>query len=257
MASHTITFNGTTEQARERLALLGLVLSGQSNEAPQIHQRFLLAMGLALLGNIKSAYVVKARGGTDEMGIKWAPLQPQTIANRRVGPRDTRTRKGASKQDADRAQLIKEREKIRKREYKKILKRLGARMPIKQAKTRASRAAGQIATRITGKTKVQTLGSRQVEILRDTGVLLNSLTPADRNGDSYSPPPGQIMNVQQGAVAVGTNVLYAATHQHGDKSRNIPARPFLPVKKLPREWVEDINEAGAIALAETLEQLFK
>ena len=149
-----------------------------------------LVIGVVALSSIKDAYVTKARGGTDAMGIKWPPLSPATIARRRKGP-------------------------------------------------------GPL---------------RSIEILRDTGVLLNSLSPGVPNGASYSKPtdPGgseQIMEVIGDTVAVGTNVKYAATHNYGDASRNIPRRQFLPDddSQIPEEWKEDWTDAATVALKSVLE----
>jgi len=80
------------------------------------------------------------------------------------------------------------------------------------------------------------------QILRDTGRLANSMTyRADRN-----------------SVSVGTNVVYAATHQFGAQKGDfgrtrrgapipwgdIPARPMLPIRNslvdLPPEWRADV-----------------
>jgi len=49
------------------------------------------------------------------------------------------------------------------------------------------------------------------KILMDSGRLANSIGFA----------------VKGNQVEIGTNLIYAATHQFGDKKRNIPARPFL------------------------------
>lgn len=247
-----ITFSGTTKELKQKIDLIGSILSGRSSAFPEMQVTFTLAVGLAFLANIKDAYITKARGGTDELGIQWKPLKPETIANRRVGPGDTR--RGAPNADA-----IRERQRIERREYRRLLTRFLATMPRAEAERRARQAAAQIATRQTGKTKKETLGGRNVEMLRDTGVLLNSLTPADRNGSSYTSPPEQIMEVRPGSVTVGTNVLYARTHQEGDDTRGIPARPFLPRDgdQLPQTWVDDMNDAAKVALEETISELFR
>lgn len=84
------------------------------------------------------------------------------------------------------------------------------------------------------------LKNRQGQPLRDTGRLMNSITH----------------RVTGNAVEIGTNVLYAPTHQFGAKQgafgrtkRNgpipwgdIPARPFFPdeVRGLPQDWQASI-----------------
>lgn len=73
--------------------------------------------------------------------------------------------------------------------------------------------------------------------LRDTGRLQQSIT-SDVQGDS---------------VVVGTNVIYARTHQYGRPigKGHIPARPFLPLKgdnvELPEAWAK--SALGAMSKA--------
>ncbi len=51
------------------------------------------------------------------------------------------------------------------------------------------------------------------KILQDTGRLRASIQP--------------VVESPHRAVIASTGVIYAATHQYGDKRRNIPARPFM------------------------------
>src|SRR5262249_17840054 len=68
------------------------------------------------------------------------------------------------------------------------------------------------------KTKLATLGGRSVEILRDTGLLLKSLSPGVQSAD-------QILKTTPGAVTVGTNRM--PWHHRGIPGR-LPARRFWP-----------------------------
>ena len=47
----------------------------------------------------------------------------------------------------------------------------------------------------------------------------------------------------RGFVEVGSNLTYAATHQFGDDSRNIPARPFLGISSNDEGLVLEIIES--------------
>lgn len=81
-------------------------------------------------------------------------------------------------------------------------------------------------------------GSGSNKILRDTGVLANSMT----------------YQAAANSVEIGTGVEYAVTHQFGSSkgefgrtSRgapipwgDIPARPFLPEDDLPMEWEGEV-----------------
>lgn len=212
----SVNFQGEPERAK---ALIVSYPAYLTRAVTGYGEHMLTVLGLAVLSDIKREFVVAARGGTNAFGIKWPPLSPKTIAARRVGPGDIRDN-----------EAIRERERIRKNAEKRLLRRYLASLPEDQARRRAKQVAGQIATRETGRTKVQTLGGRQVEMLRDTGILLNSLSAAEPkpSTDAYTPRDGQIFELTPGEVKVGTNVPYAATHQFGDPSRKIPARPFLP-----------------------------
>ena len=63
--------------------------------------------------------------------------------------------------------------------------------------------------------------------LRDNGNLMDSI--------SYA--------VNGTVLTIGSDSIYAATHQYGDKKRSIPARPFLPLNGLlPSGWESDIED---------------
>lgn len=247
-----VYFRGTRAQARRLAFRLVLMLTGRESDSLNIAKGVLLTLGFAALSDIKSDFVTKSRGGTGEDGVKWQPLKPETIARRRVGPRDIKSDPG-----------IKERESIRKAAYRKYLKRLSVSMSPEMARARAKQLAGMEATRRTGRTKVQTLGSRQVEILRDTGVLLNSLSPGELVGSGPSTihipdraASDQVFDVLDAGVIVGTNVLYSATHQYGDMTRNVPARPFLP-ETPPDAWEQRWLDAGLEAVASGARKLYE
>lgn len=252
--SERVYFRGGRSEARAVARSLVALLVGREPDRLGVARGVLLSVGLAALSDIAADYVRKARGLTGEDGVKWQPLKPETIARRRVGPRDMK--------DAS----IKEREQIRQAAYKRHLKRLLLSLPPDAAAAKAKQLAGQEATRRTGKTKVQTLGGRQVEMLRDTGVLLNSLSPGQLSSsgpDAAYTPPGdeggeaQVLETLAGGVIVGTTVEYAATHQYGDRLRGIPARPFLPEREAPLEWRERWARAAERALQQGAKRLYE
>jgi len=65
------------------------------------------------------------------------------------------------------------------------------------------------------------------QILRDTDRLFSDIRP---------------LRHTSGFVDIGTDLIYAGTHQFGNVERNIPARPFLP-DELITEDEELINES--------------
>lgn len=102
---------------------------------------------------------------------------------------------------------------------------------------------------------LEVFGGRRVEILRDTGVLLNSLSPGQMSGGlfgAYARPSGdggaeQVFDLLQNGVIVGTTVKYAAAHQYGYPPKGIPARPFLP-ESVPDVWAQRWLDAGLEAV---------
>ena len=124
-----VTFRGSSNEARALAHELARSI-GNATDPAGAGQAFLTALGWAALSDVKNAFITKARGGTDEMGIKWPPLKPETIARRRVGPKDRKNNPA-----------IKAREKIVRAEVRKILPRLMASLPEAQARSRAKQIA--------------------------------------------------------------------------------------------------------------------
>lgn len=261
-----ITYRGSKAQLIEQAMQLAAVLSGAQDDATGVARAFLLAIGYAALSDIREAFVIKARGGTDAMGIKWEPLKPATIANRRVGKKDM--------QDPNVRDWIRARDAAMKaiqkefaRQEGELFERFSLSMDAAEARRRARQIAARRAYEVTGMTKVQALGYRAVEILRDTGILLNSLTPGVVSGHgasmSCARPTGeggdnQIFEIGAGQITLGTTVAYAASHQEGDPDRHLPQRQFLPLETddIPQSWLENWIDAGQQALMATAPEYF-
>lgn len=115
-------------------------------------------------------------------------------------------------------------------------------MPLYAAKKRAFAIAWARMKDAGAQTMLQKLGSRQVDILRDTGMLLRSLEPGKE--DVPSKAEGQIFRTfLPGKVVVGTHEK--PWHQHGDPKRNLPARPMWPEDgKIPEAWMVPIRAAA-------------
>lgn len=105
-------------------------------------------------------------------------------------------------------------------------------------------APSTIARRRHGKRK-----SANVEILRDTGLLLNSMSPGITIAE-------QVFRIGRGEVIVGTNRKWAGVHHNGSRNGRIPQRRLWPEpRNWPESWWADISEqarAGLIDIAEFL-----
>lgn len=183
--------------------------------------------GLAALGRIKEAFVVKARGWMDAAGDKWPPLSPATIAYRR--------RAGRTNAEKKRAAIPSQALNKKQQERWWHLYRQGLAM-FKRDKAHAAARAWFILKQEGVMTLLDKYGNMQVEILRDTGILLNSLSPGVSSQQ-------QIFQIGPGYVIVGTNREGAAAHHSGAPKRNLPQRRLWPdPKKWPPNWWLDIQE---------------
>ena len=82
--------------------------------------------------------------------------------------------------------------------------------------------------------KKKAKSGRKNKPLLDTAVLANSLT---------SDSEGSIRDIGKFTLRFGTELEYAATHNFGDSSRNIPQRQFLPDEDdFPKDWLDEIEE---------------
>lgn len=202
--------------------------------------------GLAILGRIKSAFVTKARGGVDEAGGSWKPLSPKTVAYSKTRQRGRGGRTKAEKSRTSRpSQALNAKQQARWWEvYRKQL------AIYKGNKGHAAAVAWLVLKGEGARTLVDKYGNRQVEILRDTGLLLNSLSPGVSSAE-------RIFRVENGAVIVGTNRKGAAQHHNGVPGR-LPQRRLWPApSSWPQSWWSDILDQAKQGLLDIATQLVK
>lgn len=257
-----VYFHGNRMQAKQVARQLKEMLTGRTSDPLGIARGVFSAIGLAALSDIKDDFVRKANGETGEDGNKWPDLSPEYKAyGRRFGAGEQASlKKAAGLGKANRfapgqnkglltAAQLKQWNKI----FATRLQRLLLSMPPGEAKARAAQIAWAELKRMGAKTKISVYGSRKVQILRDTGVLLNSLSPGELNGNTYSKPSGlggddQIFSTISNGVIVGTSVPYAGVHNHGNAAKGIPARTFLP-KEAPQVWVDRWQKVAEQAIS--------
>lgn len=256
------------------------MITGREPDSLGIARGVFTAVGFAALSDIHADFVRKSGGAQGEDGVTWTPLKPATIARRRLGPKDKQLPHIAERLKAEK-EAVKEAKKrfiaAAKQRYKTLVARLSLSLPADEARKRASeqiaaeqKAAdfllrGQIAlAKQTGQRRQDVLSQRQVDILRDTGVLLNSLSPGEMSGDGpgviYQPPSGpggdqQAFGLFDSGVIVGTTVAYAKTHQEG--KGQVPARPFLPTQGVPQVWLDRWAAVAQLAIEAGAKELYQ
>lgn len=190
--------------------------------------------GLTALGRIKRAFIVKSRGGTDEAGERWKPLSPKTIAYSRRHPGVPR----AADRAASRPSWMLS---ASQNERWWDLYRQGLAI-FKGDKASAARRAWSISKGEGAVTLLDKYGKTQVDILRDTGLLLNSLSPGVVSAE-------QVFRVGLGEVIVGTNRKGAAAHHEG--RGHTPQRRLWPhPNNWPANWWLDIAEQARAGLVD-------
>lgn len=226
-----------------------------------IANAMMVRCGMVALGRIRTAFIAKARGGMDEAGDSWKPLKPSTIAY----SRRHRKKPGSLSE----SQVFSRAKKLpwipkasvraghapsyaltkKQRDRWWDVYRRGLAM-FKGDKGHAARRAWFILKSEGATTLIAQYGGAQVDILRDTGLLLSSLSPGVKSAE-------QVFRVEPGEVIVGTNRKWAAVHHRGIPGR-LPQRRLWPEPgRWPSSWWQDIAEQARQGLIDLAIYLIK
>jgi len=241
----------------ERLIrLLPAILAGRVPDRDGVAHGFRMRMAWMFFSLVKEAFIVKSRGGVDECGIRWPKLSAKYLAYQRPmgrGGRGSRNppRAGGLAPGGNDGFMSKADLARWRKTYATALGRLML-AGVADAKSRAAAIAWAQAKRNGVKTKLGVFGDREVEILRDRGLLFNSLSPGvvtDSGADAgYVPAVDQVADADASSLTVGTAVSYARWHHYGK-------RPFWPRDgRLPDSWWEDILEVAWSGIVELLKE---
>jgi hypothetical protein len=232
MATERITVRATRAEVRQAISLLPQAILGNHN-VRSMAEATMTRVGMAILGRIRTAFVAKSRGGTDEAGDRWQSLSPKTIAYGRRGrsaaerARPARPSQALNTKQQDRWWEV----------YRRSLARY------KGDKSRAARTAWFVLKGEGATTLFDKYSGRTVEILRDTGVLLNSISPGGNSAE-------QVFRALPGEVTVGTNRVGASNHHRGIP-RRLPQRRLWPrPSQWPDKWWRDLTDEVTQGLME-------
>jgi hypothetical protein len=73
-------------EVKRRFAEIPYVLMGRKNDPKGLRRYFFAVLARLLFQRISAAYDIKAKGGTDSLGVTWRSLAPATI-KRRLSPK--------------------------------------------------------------------------------------------------------------------------------------------------------------------------
>lgn len=263
----TIRIVGNRSEVLQRIKDLPAVLAGRIPDAHGVADGLLTAMGVAVLGRVHDSYVTKSTGGTDEMGIRWQPLSPVTLALRtknssaKVAARlakDVPTLSPARRRlflhhstalrELYRAETLGSADGLAARRHAMKLLEL---MRSNISPTRYARLRGELSKeQKPERAERLVLAGAMAEILRDTGRLLNSFSPEVVS-------PDRRLEVRPGRIAIGSNVEYFKYHQSpeprkkkADGSDKLPRRQVLPDEShpMPESWKDDMRSSLVASL---------
>jgi hypothetical protein len=240
------------------------ICAGTVPEYAPFAAAFAATVGNAFLANVKRNYDTMSRAETGFDGTVWVPNKRATVVAK------VNKHKGALKGKSNRALAFKKRYEeylALVRTTKKSLRKVYVTSKDKDKKKEQEKlldnavlaAVGQFAHVVRKEEGYDDVRAFQLTaILRDTNRMFNSLS-AGIEDQPYAGPDAEFQTflAQPGLVTVGTKVIYAATHQHGDPQRGIPARPFFPEPgKIPEIWMEDMIDAAKTALAKFIREMW-
>lgn len=240
-------------ELKKAIANVGKYISGKKMDIYGVRTAFFRTVAQFFYAKIYEAYIVKSEGGTDELGNKWKPLSPSTIAQRPISRGElsllglSKKQTGVSIKDRTRGLLTPDENRAWKAIYSSRLRRLLVEYPEPVAKQIAAKLAWGFVKKRGALLKKDVLGSRDVLILRVTDTLLKSLKPTEGTTGDYRPRKYQIYNIKSGSLELGSDVPYAKYHKN--------VRP--PVPDNWREWGAEAREAGLLAAVEHLIKRFQ
>lgn len=217
-------WRGTKEELFRRLAQLPLALAGRLPEAHKAAAVVSKAIGIEMTSCVRENFIEKGRGGGGVDSRPWKPLSPAYVAygRRHAGLTQKRTRAGKAGR-AGRPLLTAAQDKLWRAVYASCLRRGDDSSTAARKAWGAAKAAG-------GKTIIGQYGNAQVEIGRDRGILLASLSV----GGS-----GNVLDAQPGSLKLGSTVPYARFFH--------AKRPIVPTD-MPAVWQVRLGDVLGAAM---------
>lgn len=241
MPTRIVRVRGKKADVIKALKRIPRILSGKEKDSDRLNYVHHAVYARALLEKIHEAFLIKSAGGTDELGTKWKPLKPETIAARPVARGElkklgiTGTRR--------RGLLTPEQDRIWRGIFASTLKRLVAKgMDLEKAKIKAAKIAWAILKARGALTKLMVLGRRKVAIGIVSGDLERSISPGKLSSNySYSKPKHQIFEINPSSIRVGSDLIYASRFHH--------KRRLWPAKAKMGPWQRFAAKKATAALA--------
>lgn len=204
---NTVHTRKTPEQIRRSLAAAVKAFKHRP-DVFTVFEGFAMRLGFGVLSCFYQAYLTKAKGGTDEMGIKWEPLKRKTIAYNRPHPGLAGKRQQAKAEGRPgRPLLSKDLDALWRRIYARKFYEFsgGASAEAHDASGHAAAYAWAVVKSMGGQTIIDTYGDTPVEIGRSSGRALNAMAMAVKTTSSNTDCQ---VRQEEGAILVAIRVGY-------------------------------------------------
>jgi len=190
-------------------------------------------------------------GGTDELGVTWDDITPETKAYKRPINRDDLSpkQKNAASRKGGLGLLSPKEHKRWKSVFASVFhQEVRAGMSEEDAKVIAAQMAWTRLKKEGAATKIDVLGNRNLLIMQNTGKLYRSLFPGKLTAHSYRKfNRDQIYVVEKGRLTIGTDVEYAV---EADKMR-----PLWPADIEP--WINRASEEALEVIEDKLREMLR
>lgn len=235
MATRKVKTRLTLSELRRLLLDFPGIIAGTKNDIRGIRKAYWSGFANSMFNDIQVAYDLKANLETDELGDKWQDLSPITKAYSRKARQGDLTE--AEKRNLRNYRTIglldAQQTKVWRAFFNKArIKLIHNGSPHGIADSIAAAQAWAFIKSQGGSTKMQRLGFRKLQVLKDYKKLYKSLSKGTFNGYVYKPPNNmQVFTVTRTGLEIGTRDPKASKHHNG-----IPGR--LPQRRL---WPKDIS----------------
>ena len=232
MAKRKVKTNLKLSELKRIIVDFPAIIAGKKQDIRGIRSAYWSGFANSMFHDIQVAFDLKADLQADELGDRWPDLAPSTKAYSRPARENdlTAEERRNLKNYRTKGLLDAQQTKIWKAFYFKqrlALAREGS--PPNIASSLAAAQAWAFIKSQGAVTKMDKLGYRKLQVLKDFKRLYKSLSQGTFNGYQYKPPtPQQIFKVTREGLTIGTRDKKASFHHHGNPKRGLPQRRLWP-----------------------------